>query len=448
MERRRRAREALQATVVTLLFIVLAGALALAADHYRLRRDVTQNNRNTLSDATRAVLQQLPGRIAITAYATGQDARLGDLRKLIRDFIAPYQVEKPDIALDFVDPKQSPQQAAAAGIKANGELVVEYGQKSEHLTTLTEPALANLLMRLARSSERLIAYLDGHGERKLNGIANHDLGEFGRQLQNRGFRITPMNLSLAQEVPDNVAVLIVAAPRVNLLVQEVKKLGNYVERGGQLLWLIDQEPLHGLEPLAEQLQLKLSAGTVVDPAAAEVNASPTVAVGAGYGKHAVTHNFTLNTLFPFARAIGVEAAEPWKATTLVQVAARGWIETGELDSDIRFDSATDTRGPIKIAAALTRDIGQREQRIAVIGNGHFLSNAYIGLGGNLDLGLNLINWLARDDNLIVIQPRERIDSSLELGRIAQTAMVVGFLIVMPLAFLFAGGAIWYRRRNR
>lgn len=448
MERRRRAREALQATAMTLLLIVLCGALALAANHYRLRWDVTQNNRNTLSDATRSVLRQLPGRLAITAYATGQDARLGDLHKLIRDFVAPYQIEKPDIALDFVDPKQSPQQAATAGIKANGELVVEYGQKSEHLTTLTEPAFANLLMRLARSSERLIAWLDGHGERKLNGIANHDLGEFGRQLQNRGFRISPLNLSLAQEVPDNVAVLIVAAPRVDLLAEEVRKLGNYVERGGQLLWLIDQEPLHGLEPLAEQLRLKLSAGTVVDPAAAEVNASPTVAVGAGYGKHTVTHNFTLNTLFPFARAIAVEPAEPWQATSLVQVAARGWIETGELDSNIRFDSATDTRGPIKIAAALTRELGQREQRIAVIGNGHFLSNAYIGLGGNLDLGLNLINWLARDDNLIVIQPRDRIDSSLELGRIAQTAMVVGFLIVMPLAFLFAGGAIWYRRRNR
>ena len=55
--------------------------------------------------------------------------------------------------------------------------MVEYGKRSEHLTTLNEQSMTNLLQRLARSQERIIAYLDGHGEPKLDGRANFDLGE-------------------------------------------------------------------------------------------------------------------------------------------------------------------------------------------------------------------------------------------------------------------------------
>jgi hypothetical protein len=31
-------------------------------------------------------------------------------------------------------------------------------------------------------------YLDGHGEKNLMGLKNNDLGEFGKQLENRGFK--------------------------------------------------------------------------------------------------------------------------------------------------------------------------------------------------------------------------------------------------------------------
>jgi hypothetical protein len=47
-----------------------------------------------------------------------------------------------------------------------------------------------------------------------------------------------------------------------------------------------------------------------------------------------------------------------------------------------------------VAAALERDLGSRKQRVVVAGTGHFLSNQYVGLLGNLDLGVNMVNWLA------------------------------------------------------
>ena len=112
----------------------------------------------------------------------------GDLRKVIGDFFKPYQRVKPDITLTFVDPREEPKLAQAAGIRVNGESVVEYNQKTERLTDYNEQSFVNALMRLARSSERLVMTLDGHGERRLAGIANHDLGEFGKQLAAKGFK--------------------------------------------------------------------------------------------------------------------------------------------------------------------------------------------------------------------------------------------------------------------
>ena len=186
---------------------------------------------------------------------------------------------------------------------------------------------------------------------------------------------------------------------------------------------------------------------MVDPDAARLNASPTVAISASYGRHAITDSFRLNTIFPFARQIGVTESGDWKIARLVDVAPRGWVKMGKLNGPLAFDKARDLPGPVTIAVALERNTNDRSQRVVVIGNGHFVSNEFLGNGGNLALATNAINWLAGDDALITIQPRPARDSSLELGRGAQYVILFGFLIFLPLAFVSTGILIWWRRRK-
>jgi ABC-type uncharacterized transport system involved in gliding motility auxiliary subunit len=412
--------------------------------------DITLNQRTSLSQATRNVLARMAGPITITAYATTQDAMAGDVRAAIREFVAPYQLAKKDIKLDFVDPREQPKQTQAANVRANGEIVIEYGKRSEHLTTLTEQAMANLLMRLARSQERLIAYVDGHGEPKLDGNANFDLGEFGRQLGNKGFKVQGLNLSIAPQVPDNVSVLVLTQPRVDMLKGEVDKILRFVENGGSLFWMIEQEPLHGLQPLAELLRIQLSPGVAVDPAAAGAGIPATIALSSNYGFHPITEAFTqYNTAFPQARAIGTppDGGGGWKATPLVEVAQNGWVETGDLKGELRFDKDRDVKGPVAVVVALERKVKERTQRLVVAGGSGFLTNQFVGLLSNVDLGTNILNWLSEDENLITIQPRARVDSSLALTRTSLTLIVLLFLVLLPATLLAAGGTIWWRRRR-
>jgi len=435
------------------VFVLLAAALAavaiLLAREHRVEHDLSFSGRNTLSPASLETLARIEGPIEITAFATPQDPRLGDLRRLIRDFVARYQRAKPDIRLEFVDPREQPKAAAAAGVQANGELVIEYNRRSERLLTLSEIEFTNLLIRLARTENRLVMYLEGHGERSLAGGANHDLGNFGRQLVTKGISAASLDLSLAPEVPDNARLLVIASPQVELRREEVDRLLRWLGRGGNLLWLIDQEPLRGLEPLAEALGLVLSPGVVIDPEALERGGPPAVAIAAAnaYASHPITRSFRLSTVFPFARAIGAAPGGNWSATPLIEVAARGWIETGPLEGRIVFDRSRDLPGPVNVAMALERQREERIQRVVVVGTGHFLANTYLGNGGNLDLGINMVNWLAGDDALIAIQPRSAPDVTLTLSKPWLFAIVMVFLVIAPLALLAAGAWIAWRRRR-
>lgn len=430
--------------------LLIAAVLMLAQlgqQHYK-QWDITQNSRNSLSEGSVQTLKMLKGPVKITAYATVEDPTLGKLRQRIADFFMMYQQVKPDIAITFIDPREDPKATAAASVRVNGEMVVDYDNRSEHLTSLDEQSFTNLLARLARRTERLVMTLDGHGERKPNGIANHDLGEFGKRLEAKGFKVGLLNLAAAQDIPANASMLVIANPQVDLLPVEVDKILKYVAKGGNLFWLIDQEPLHGLQPLADALRLQLGPGVVVDPAANQFKASATLSIAFNYGNHPATRSFSLNTAFPSARRIAIaDDDKTWRYTPLVEVARGGWVEMGALDGDVVYDKNKDLKGPVTVAAALEREVEGKAQRVVVTGSGHFVSNTYAGLLGNLDLGINFVNWLAGDEDLITLQPRALVDGAMELSRSWLVFIALATLVALPGAFLFTGGMIWWRRRQ-
>ncbi len=436
-----------------LVLIGIASGLGYLASRHHAQRDVTYNDINSLEPGSIEVLKQLVGPVTVTVYATEQDARLGDIRKIIRDFLSLYQRYKTDIHLVFIDPEKDEEKTRAAQIRFNGEMVIEYGGRSEHLTKINEPILTSTLLRLAHTRDQTVMYLDGHGERKLDGVANYDLGSlFGAKLKQNGFHLGSLNLAVAQEVPSNVSVLVVTQPQLDLMRGEIDKLLRYVERGGNLLWLVDAEPLHGLERLAEKLDLLLPPGIVIDPAATEMNAPPTWSLGASYPPHAITRNFSLITVFPSARALlwnensTDENEKSWQHNVIVEAAPRGWVSRKVPKDKPIFDKQHDTPGPAVIAMALQRRINDRDQRIVVVGNGAFLANSYAGNGGNVDLGVNMVNWLASDDNLITLQPRAAKDSSLVLSKM-QLGIISGvFLLALPLLLAGVGIYIWRKRR--
>jgi ABC-type uncharacterized transport system involved in gliding motility auxiliary subunit len=435
----------LRRSLFTFLLLACTATAGFFATRYHLQRDVTFTASNSLSPASVDVLAKLNQPVNITVYATLQDARLGDIRKIIGGIVSLYQRYKSDVNLVFIDPEQEPEKTRDANIQLNGEMVIEYQGRSEHLSQINEQVITSTLLRLAHTQSQAVMFLSGHGERQLDGIANFDLGApFGAKLKQNGYSLSPLNLALAQAVPSNISTLVITQPQVDLLPGEVDKLQSYIAQGGNLLWLIDAEPLHGLERLAEQLDLVLPPGSVIDPTAAELRAPATWAIAAAYTPHAITQNFNLITAFPKARALTWNESSDWQRHTLIETSSRAWLSRSGKGN---FDKAHDTPGPVTLASALQRHINDRDQRIVVVGNGAFLANSFAGNGGNVDMGVNMLNWLAGEEHLITVQPRSGKDSNLNLSKNQMGAIGISFLLVLPLLLAGWGGWLWWKRRR-
>ncbi|MDO8961400.1 MAG: Gldg family protein [Methylophilus sp.] len=444
-----------------LVFLVLVAMLGYLASQYRYAKDITQANRNILTQGSINVLKQMQGAVNITVYATNDDANNGDtFRKGVSDFVARYQREKKDIFLKFINPSEEPKLAQEAGVKTDGEIVVEFNKRLEHINPpVAEQEMTNLLVRLSRTNNQPIMFLDGHGERHLQGVKNHDLGEFGKQLESKGFKFANPDLTIAQEVPANGAMLVIASPQVDVSEIEAKKILTYIEAGGNVLWLLDDDNVRGLKIVADYLGLSISPGIVIDKTAEQYRADPKVAFASFYGDHPITRSFQLRTLFPEAHEIDAKASDDlgWKVGRLVEVAPNGWLESDKIPKDaknlkVSFDREKDKQGPINIGVALEREYGKKGQRVVVMGNANFLSNTFITNGGNLDFGLNIVNWLAGDDRLITIQPLPLKDINVTIpnddqGRLVAWTVFHSFQFFIPIAFFVAGFWLWWKRRK-
>jgi ABC-type uncharacterized transport system involved in gliding motility auxiliary subunit len=435
----------LASTSFVILLLAVAGVLLWLSREYHAQFDWTHGARNTLSEASRNLLATLDQPVQVTAFARDTEG----LRQQIGEFVGRYQKHKKDIALEIVNPDTDPARVRAANVRLDGEMVVTYNGRRENINQMSEEAFTNALARLGRGGERWVVFLGGHGERSPDRQANFDLSTWAAQLNKRGLKTKALALGGNTAIPQNTSVLVIAGPRVNLLGGEVKQIGKYLAGGGNLLWLAEPGPLHGLERVAESLGVELLRGTVVDPASQSITGTAgNFIVITRYGMHPAVQNFDLMTLFPEAAGLSVQPPTGWEQQTILDTAPTAWVEAGAPTGKIQFDAGKDVRGPVNLAVALTRKQEGREQRVVVVGDGDFLSNAYVGNGGNLDLGMNLVNWVASDDAYINVPARTAPDLNLTLSQTAQIVILLGFLVVVPLALLGSGLGIWWRRRKR
>jgi ABC-type uncharacterized transport system involved in gliding motility auxiliary subunit len=90
----------------------------------------------------------------------------------------------------------------------------------------------------------------------------------------------------------------------------------------------------------------------------------------------------------------------------------------------------------------------KQQRIAVIGDGDFISNSYLGNGSNLDLSVAVVDWLANEDSFIAIPVKTTTDGQLNLTETQSLVIALGFLMALPLCLLGIGTWVWWSRKRR
>jgi ABC-type uncharacterized transport system involved in gliding motility auxiliary subunit len=438
--------------LITLALLCIFGSLAWLSTRYSAETDITRNSSNSLSQASQKLLASLPDKIQLTAYIKKDPS----LRSQIAQLVARYKRHKTDLALTFIDPDSQPEKTRELNIDAAGVIIVEYQGRSEKLNFLDESSLTNALLQLANADERWVTFLTGHGERAPDGIANFDLGQFGKELERRKIKAQALDLATMPDIPGNSALLVLTAPAVPLLPAELELIKRYIRQGGNLLLLTDPGN-HHLDAIEQLLGLRQLPGTLVDSKSTLYGINdPSFVLASDYLPHPITQGFQTITVYPVAAALEIGEETDFIPAELLKSAAQSWTETGPIAGKIVFDADGDEKqGPLPFAYALTRpstSSGQAgkpaEQRIVVVGDGDFLSNAYLGNVGNLDMGLRMINWLIHDDRFIDIPAKIATDKSLQLSQMSVAIIGFGFLVVIPLLLMGTGFYIWRKRKQR
>jgi len=444
----------LQNVIFYLLVIAVVVLLAQLSLKTNIRLDWTANNRHSLSSSTLDFLKQLDQTITIQAFISPNN----EYRSALESLLSRYQTHNAKLQVEYINPDFSPDLVRQLKVQQQGEMIVSRGELQQHVFDLSEQSLTNALMAVSRQQQQWLVFIEGHGERSPLDPANYNLSVWGEQLKQKGFKFIPLNLVENSDIPTNATAVVIASPETPWLQGEIDIIKRYIADGGNVLWLAEPDNHQYLSSLAEQLGVEFVPGTLIDPNSQQLGINdPHFVLITDYANHPIGQATSSVTVFPKAVALELNPNKhDWEYIPLLTTASNVWSEinprSGNIAQPYTFDVGSDTAGPLNTAYLLTRIIensdDEKQQRIAVIGDGDFLSNTYLGNGSNLELGMAIINWLAEDDELITIPVKTTIGSQLELSQTQSLIIGLGFLILIPILLLSFGLWLWWYRRKQ
>ncbi|MCK4728460.1 MAG: Gldg family protein, partial [Desulfobacterales bacterium] len=298
-------------------------------------------------------------------------------------------------------------------------------------------------------------------------------------IKDQNYAVRDILLMRAHEVPADASVLIIAGPKKALFPEEISTLKQFVDQGGHLLILIDPETDTGLAAFLKSYGIEVGKNIIVDKLSRIFGAdylTPVVSQYAGY--HAITEDFESASFFPVAGSIGVAEDVPSHVqnTELAKTGPSSWAETDFAmlkEGRASFDKDKDTMGPIPVAVVSTikkkieeaekdqteeangdnpgesddKKAGPRPARIVVFGDSDFAGNAYLNLSGNRDFFMNALSWLAEEEDLIAIRPREELNQPVVLSHTQGRILFWTSVVLLPGAILLFGIIVLRTRRS-
>ncbi len=429
---------------VAVVFGILV-LLSFITDQHHIRADLTAKGLYSLSEQTKSVLNDLNKEVKIWAFYKKSD----EMRA--QDLLEQYGYRSHFIKYEFVDPNQKPQLARQYGITQYNTVVVECGNKRETITDLNETNLTNAIIKVSRDLDKVVYFTVGHGERDIedSGPRGYKIAADGIRKEN--YQVKTLNLAEKKSIPEDCSVLIIASPKSDFFSFELDTIKKYIDNGGKLMVLLDPEWKPALVKFLENYKIKVGDNVVVDASGLGqlFGMGPEVPLVGQYSNHPIFKDFKVMTFYP--QACSVEATTKGEtgvgSQVLFKTSPSSWAETDYRKSSVKFDPDKDLRGPVPLAAVATKTVqGNKKARILVIGDSDFAMNAYIRNSGNYDAFLNEVNWLAEEEDLITIRPKEIDDRRVNLTARDSKVVLYTSVFALPLLVVITGVVVYFRRR--
>lgn len=472
------------------------------------RIDLTDDKVYSLSDASIDLIENLEDPVTLKAFFTEDlPAPYINYRRFLRDKLADYRAYGgSNIQYEFVDPAEDEELQEEANrfrippvqiqvIESDNVqlknaymgLSIQYAGKREvipvvqDLSTL-EYDITSAIRRLSMDELPVVGFLTGHGEPP----AQQAMGTLYNQISRN---YTPKNITVNDSLPmlsEDPEALLIIAPTDSFPPHHLQAIDSYLVRGGKVGVLINRVDANlqngqasvldtGLESLLAQYGATVAPNLLMDKQSSAITVQrqqgffniaqqieyPFLPVATNFNSESMMVNRLSNIVFYFASTIDTSAVVPESITRepLIYSSSRSQLQEGffMLQPEIAQQSALN-EGPFLIGAAYTGSFPSYfgepntsdQGRLLVIGDGDFLNESIMGaIPGNIELGLNMVDWMIQDDALLSIrskkiEPRTLGETSESVRPWVKNINLLGPILLIVLFGLFR----WRQRKAR
>ncbi|MDB9484999.1 Gldg family protein [Dolichospermum circinale] len=345
------------ALIATLSVLVILGLINFLGIRYHLRLDLTDTQLFTLSPQSRELVSNLPETMKVWLFTKEKNSQDQEL-------LDNYHRQSNKFKFEYVDPELKPGLAERFGVKDYGEVYLEFQTKRQLIQIISEDErlseikLTNRLQQMINPKTAKVYFLQGHSEHPLS-ASKGAISKAIQGLTDKNFTISTLNLAERPQVPDDANVVIVAGPQKELLTGEVTALQNYLNRGGNLLLMIDPNTNPKMDTLLKEWGVRLDNRLVIDNSGASLQLGPATILVTEYGQHPITQDFANNiSVYPLTRPLEIDPVSGVESMVLLKTKPypNSWAESDQKSEKLEFNEDKDLKGPLTLGVALTRKL--------------------------------------------------------------------------------------------
>ncbi|MDP6876022.1 MAG: GldG family protein, partial [Alphaproteobacteria bacterium] len=221
--------------VMIAIFAVIIALVGVMSVRYKVRTDLTETGRYSLSPQTVKILKSLEHDVEAVAFYRGDERS----RQAMHDLLEEYSYHTPKFSFHFVDPDKRPIETAKYGITSYRTTLIRSRGKQETVGFESEEKVTNALLKVISNKVKTVYFLKGHGEKGLEDGEKVGYKLAKEAIEKETFKVRELLLVNQERVPEDAAILVIAGPKADFLPAELIKIRNYVDGGGSLLFLLD-----------------------------------------------------------------------------------------------------------------------------------------------------------------------------------------------------------------
>jgi hypothetical protein len=331
-----------------------------------------------------------------------------------------------------------------------------------------EDAITSALIRLREGRKAKVAFTTGHDEPLLADLNPRGAGIGLWKARLASIGCDPVDLNLLKEnIPDDLALLCVAGPRIPLKTEEVAKIKRYAERGGPVLLLLGNAEPSGLEDLLKSFNLELGRGVVLDPRFNRGNPRLIYTFLKGDEGHPIADSLQKErpVLVPDGAPIhvlGLAPQTPGKPATaavnpnlvptvILRSGPQSWAETDLQSRRPRFDQGIEQAGPMVLGVAVAQRAAggaSPKPRLVLFSSASMAINMITDLEPtNLDLLMNAASWLRGRPDAVGIAANTHVALTLTADPMLRNRLVLVPTVMATLGIIAVGLIVYAARRE-